>query len=235
MKAEKRRKKLVHILDTAYWLFLEGGFEQTTVEQIAKEAGISKPTLYKYVRTKDEILHLFHVLSHEDVESRVRQNLEEGNAQMALWIGISGIHELVLDMDKDMFSRFISHALETDYSFYRFDSPLEELCIQAIAVLQEEGTIQNACSPRELYRMLAHLDQGMIMDWCRTTEEEDLHERFKEVYTSVLGYQNPENFDFPLCSIKKIDPEDACPRRACQSCWKEEETGSAVAMPEPLL
>ena len=49
MKAENRKKKLFRILDGAYWLFLEKGFEQTTMDQIAQASGVSKPTLYKYV------------------------------------------------------------------------------------------------------------------------------------------------------------------------------------------
>lgn len=209
MKAENRKKKLFHILDTAYWLFRDGGFEQTSVEQIARAAGITKPTLYKYVKSKDEILLKFHELSHGDVEERVEEDLENGKAELALWRGISGIHSLVLDMGKEMFSHYIVHLLDTDDDSYRFHTGLEDLCIQAVIQLQESGVISNSAKARDLYHILVHLDQGLIMDWCRSEEDQNLHEQFRTLYESILDYHSSEEFDFPLCGIKRIADEDA--------------------------
>lgn len=46
------------ILDAARKLFLERGFLRTTADDIARELGISKATLYKTFRSKDEILRV---------------------------------------------------------------------------------------------------------------------------------------------------------------------------------
>jgi AcrR family transcriptional regulator len=43
------------ILDAAVKLFTEKSFEKTSIEDIAKEAGIGKTTVYGYFATKDEI------------------------------------------------------------------------------------------------------------------------------------------------------------------------------------
>jgi len=43
------------ILDAALDVFSEHGFRGTTIDQIARRAGISKPNLLYYFRTKDEI------------------------------------------------------------------------------------------------------------------------------------------------------------------------------------
>ena len=50
-KQETRRA----IQDAALKLFTERSFEQTSIEDIAKEAGIGKTTIYGYFSTKDEI------------------------------------------------------------------------------------------------------------------------------------------------------------------------------------
>lgn len=44
-----------NILDAADKLFCKNGVDKTTMEQIAAEAGYSKPTLYGYFKDKDEV------------------------------------------------------------------------------------------------------------------------------------------------------------------------------------
>ncbi len=51
--ASKLREKLV---DTALKLFYDKGFHVVSVDTILAEAGISKPTLYKYFRSKNELI-----------------------------------------------------------------------------------------------------------------------------------------------------------------------------------
>lgn len=45
------------ILNSAKKLFLYFGYEKTSIEKIAKEAGISKSNLYNYFKSKDEIFY----------------------------------------------------------------------------------------------------------------------------------------------------------------------------------
>ncbi len=49
----ERRRPLV--LDAAYELFLEHGFEGTSMDAIADAAGVSKPVVYDCFRSKDEL------------------------------------------------------------------------------------------------------------------------------------------------------------------------------------
>lgn len=44
------------IIDTAAQLFLERGFHNTSIEDVAEAAGISKPTVYSYVKSKQWLL-----------------------------------------------------------------------------------------------------------------------------------------------------------------------------------
>lgn len=54
------------ILLSANKLFLELGYEKSTIDKIAKEAGISKSNLYNYFKAKDEIFYaLTDIAAHE--------------------------------------------------------------------------------------------------------------------------------------------------------------------------
>ena len=48
------RKKL--ILDVSLQLFAEKGYENTSIAQITKEAGISKGLFYNYFESKDQLM-----------------------------------------------------------------------------------------------------------------------------------------------------------------------------------
>ena len=54
---ERRKKeKEKSILDTALRLFQKNGILNTPVSQIAKEAGVSQVTIFKYFETKDNLV-----------------------------------------------------------------------------------------------------------------------------------------------------------------------------------
>lgn len=46
----------LHILQTAFMLFKQLGFKSVTVDDIARQAGISKKTLYEHFENKDELV-----------------------------------------------------------------------------------------------------------------------------------------------------------------------------------
>lgn len=55
-RAEQRELKRQAVLQTAAQLFNERGFHATSLDDIAERLHVSKPTLYYYVKSKDDIL-----------------------------------------------------------------------------------------------------------------------------------------------------------------------------------
>lgn len=60
---EQRQRE---IAEKAVVLFIEKGFNETSMRQIAKEAGVGKSTLYDYFASKDDII-VFFVQEHLEV------------------------------------------------------------------------------------------------------------------------------------------------------------------------
>lgn len=54
--ARPRSTSVEAIIDTAAKLFLKHGFQNTSIEDVAEAAGISKPTVYTYVKSKQWLL-----------------------------------------------------------------------------------------------------------------------------------------------------------------------------------
>ena len=67
-----QRRKL-DILKVAARLFAERGYERTTLDMVADELGLSKPSLYYYVKSKEEILaDIFQEIFQRILESAQR-------------------------------------------------------------------------------------------------------------------------------------------------------------------
>ena len=64
-KMQKRKK----ILDKAWELFRKNGYEETKVEDITRELGVSKGSFYTYFKTKDEVLY--------EILERIKKENEE--------------------------------------------------------------------------------------------------------------------------------------------------------------
>jgi AcrR family transcriptional regulator len=56
LRERKRRETLVRIAESGLQLFVQNGFEATTLEAVAAAARISARTLFYYFRTKEELL-----------------------------------------------------------------------------------------------------------------------------------------------------------------------------------
>lgn len=53
--AEKKEKKRIALLDTAFELFTTKGFSQTSITDIVEKAGVAKGTFYLYFKDKEDI------------------------------------------------------------------------------------------------------------------------------------------------------------------------------------
>ena len=72
MSLRERKKQLTYqaVSDTAIAMFLERGFDKVSVAEVAAAADISKPTLFRYFPSKEDLaLHRF--ADHEDEAARV--------------------------------------------------------------------------------------------------------------------------------------------------------------------
>lgn len=59
LRQRKKRQTLLRIAETGLKLFVQNGYEQTTLEEIAAAAGISRRTFFYYFKSKEAILMAF--------------------------------------------------------------------------------------------------------------------------------------------------------------------------------
>ena len=80
---DKNAKKKM-IMDTAIKIFSQKGYFQTTISEIAKEAGIGKGTIYEYFKSKEEI-----------IQSVVIVVMDSWKEKIPVLYGISDLKDLI--------------------------------------------------------------------------------------------------------------------------------------------
>ena len=65
-----------HLIDTALILFNQFGYHATGIDLILAESGVSKATLYKHFRSKEELILAALQLRHEQVVSILQDKIE---------------------------------------------------------------------------------------------------------------------------------------------------------------
>ena len=72
------------ILDVALDLFIEQGFDGTSLRQIAEQLGVTKAALYYHFESKDDILLALHMRIH-DFGREALLRMTEGPVTLELW------------------------------------------------------------------------------------------------------------------------------------------------------
>lgn len=73
------------ILDVALDLFIEQGFDGTSLRQIAEQLGVTKAALYYHFESKDDILMALHMRLHEFGKDALVRIGQEAPVTLALW------------------------------------------------------------------------------------------------------------------------------------------------------
>ncbi|MFE5856874.1 TetR/AcrR family transcriptional regulator [Streptomyces sp. NPDC056500] len=70
LRERKKQQMYRRLSDTAIALFVERGFEQVTVAEVAAVVDVSKPTLFRYFPTKEDLV-LHRLVDHQGEAARV--------------------------------------------------------------------------------------------------------------------------------------------------------------------
>ncbi len=66
-----RELRFAHVLAVATDLFIERGYQQASMDELARRAGVSKPVVYALVGSKDEVFQVAMASSADELAERV--------------------------------------------------------------------------------------------------------------------------------------------------------------------
>lgn len=176
-----------YILTIAWELFTRIGFKTTTIEQIARSAGIGKGTIYLHFRTKDELL-LALVDNAGDAMELFTNNFLDRQ---------TGKNQSV----KEIFQSYLTEMLQyrTDFLLYR--NLIEEAKYVGTPIVIEAMTRIDRRFENELARIIgAFVKEGLIS----VCDQELVAVIILNTYTFLIERKNSREGEFSEKRFKSI-------------------------------
>lgn len=162
-KTPPRNEKAQAILTVAHELFYQNGFNATGVDTIMAQAGISKRTLYKYYRSKEElivaVIERYHQTSFSSLKAAIDQI--DGTPQQKI-LAIFDIEQAVFCnpqfsgcLAAKALSEFSGKSPEIEQRYRAFKVAVEEM----IATLCQQTGV---AKPERLARQITVILEGTI-------------------------------------------------------------------------
>ena len=157
------------IVDAAWKLFYEIGYENTTIEEIIFASGTSRGSFYHYFSGKDALLGSMAYLFDEKYEELAKTLDPAADTLTTLY---SLTHELFAmieqRVDIDLLTRLYATQLTQngEKQFLDRSRTYYRLLRKLISAGQERGDITKTRSVNEIVRLYAMCERGILYDWC---------------------------------------------------------------------
>jgi TetR/AcrR family fatty acid metabolism transcriptional regulator len=175
---KRNSDKYQQILTAAIRVFAERGFSQSTISQIAQEAGVADGTIYLYFKNKDDILVRFYEHMTEIVSNRFWESVNSGKTALEQLFNLIHAH-------LDLFQREPYGAMvyqgETHLQWRLVQEPTRrmsktyrDVITRIVELGQKEGTIRNDLYVGLVKRLINGAVDEVINTWIHTGRDHDL-------------------------------------------------------------
>ena len=174
----EKNNKYHQILEAAVKVFARQGFHQSTVAQIAKEAGVADGTIYLYFKNKDDILVQFFSVRTKQVFDSFREVVDAAETSADKLRNLVRRHLAEFQRDKD---GAVVYQIETHQNSRLAEAQIREmskmyrdLISEIIEQGQQEGAIRKDLYVGLVKRFIIGAVDEVINTWLHTEEDYDL-------------------------------------------------------------
>jgi AcrR family transcriptional regulator len=190
-QAENTRRK---VAETALRLYASKGFDQVAVDDICREAGVSKGTFYVYFASKDQVLvEEFLGLDryYLDFFPEIAK-ITTVTGRLLAFGRYSLRHISALGKD------YLKAAYSSQAAPGRGPSPLASqerasyrIALQLVAEAQEGGELRRDLSTEEIALALVRAIRGVVIEWCLLDGGFDLEQAGEPLLEIILNGLKP--------------------------------------------
>ncbi len=167
--AKKTNATKSKIVNAAWNLFYEQGYEETTVDEIIARSGTSKGSFYHYFSSKDSLLSsLSYVFDEKYRELEPNLISEQSCFEKLMYLNQEIFKMIENKVDINLLSGLLSTQLITkgeknllDYNRYYY-----KLIRKIVEEGQDRGEIKSDTSTGEIVKLYAMCERALMYDWC---------------------------------------------------------------------
>ncbi len=188
--AKKNTKQTKNkIITTAWKLFYEQGYDDTTIDEIVEHSCTSKGSFYHYFSGKDALLSSLSDLFDAKYEEVLPELDKEMNTfEQMMFLNQELFRMIDNSISMDLVARLYSSQLTTSGQKHLMDHNrlYYKLLRQITAEGQQRGELRSDVSVNEFVKAYALCERGLIYDWCICNGEYSLVQYGKQMMPLFL-------------------------------------------------
>ena len=175
---DNESKKKIQL--TALNLISQDGCESVTINQICKEANISKNTFYYYFASKDDLLLSFYELPDERISASIANIFAADNCIEQYWMTVAPLLDFITEGGSEIM-KYMAHA-HANYRKAEKEPPnpnhlnFSEIRTAIIKRGQSAGEMRNVFDPFSLQVIAQAQFFGLVSMWGTTDGKFNLAE-----------------------------------------------------------
>ena len=169
MSKKNDRNTKGKIINAAWDLFYEQGYDNTTVEEIIDASGTSKGSFYHYFEGKDALLGSLSYIFDEEYE-KLQEEIDDemGSFDKLLFLNARLFEVIEERIDIDLLTRLYSTQLVTKGEKHLLDNKriYYKLLRKIVTDGQKKGELTTDMSVNEIVKLYAMCERSLLYDWC---------------------------------------------------------------------
>lgn len=177
IRIEQAKNTKSKILETARTLAIENGFENLTIREVCKNAGISIGAFYHHFKSKEELMNESFMIYDETLALNLNNYRDKEplkalkNILLDQTQFVSNIPEkLIIEYYKTILSSATKNAVNTERTYYKS-------VFYYVGRVQEQGLFSSKYSVEYITEFLIKFVRGNIIDWCLHDFKYDILQR----------------------------------------------------------
>ena len=198
LRERKKRLRLQRIIDVSHRLFVSKGFQDTTIQDIADEAGMGLGTLYLYAKGKDDLLVL---VFREDLLQMTESAFDIIDPQCPVIDQLMTFFSVHIDYHKE--DQLLSRTVLKELSFPTNPKRRRDIelifstAYEKLAVLLKRGikdgklnsTLYVGTAASSIFGLYYHLLQGFL---CGFFSEKEFKKNLRHALDMLLSSANTD-------------------------------------------
>lgn len=190
-QAENTRRRLA---DTALRLYASRGYDRVAVDDICREAGVSKGAFYVYFASKDQVLvEEFLALDRFYLDSLPEIASSSTGIERLMAFGRYALRH-ISSLGKDYLKAAYSSQIAPGRGPSALASPTRashEIALHLVREAQEKGELRRDLTAEEIATALVRTIRGIVIDWCLLDGGFDLEREGEPLLEILLDGSKP--------------------------------------------
>lgn len=173
------------IVDAARKLFYKFGFKKVSMDEIAREAGVTKKTVYTYFSSKEELFKYF-IQEELDNMKKIVEDIEKEDLDF-----FEAVHQIIFQLikykNKRQFFKLMTNEAEVlkssiaSKSLNLIDEQIQSYIYDIVKNAMDKGYIKKE-NPEVVTFLVYKMYIALMFDWSETREKLDEEEIAKTIF-----------------------------------------------------